>query len=98
MLLQPRSELVTREVIGYSEARGYRDVQRPFRQNKLVQEFNDIFDTSGMPLDRDTMHHIELLPNAEPHYRYQYRMYAADSTEERREVDEYLAKGWIKPS
>ena len=78
MLLQPHSELVTREVIGHSEAEGLGDVQIPSRWNKLVQEFHDIFDPPGMPVDRDTVHHIELLPNAEPHYRRQYRMSAAE--------------------
>ena len=38
--------------------------------NKLVAEFYDIFDPPGMPVDRDTVHDIELLPNAEPHYRH----------------------------
>ena len=28
-----------------------------------------LFDPPDMPVDRDTVHHIELLPNAEPHYR-----------------------------
>ena len=69
MLLQPHSALVTREVIGHSEGKGYRDVQNPSRWNKLVAEFHDIFDTPGMPVERDTVHQIELLPNAEPHYR-----------------------------
>ena len=69
MLLQPHSELVTKEVIGHSEARGYGDVYIPFRWNKLVEEFHNIFDPPGMPVDRDTMHHIELHTNAEPHYR-----------------------------
>ena len=31
MLLQPHSELVTREVIGHSEAEGYVDIQIPSR-------------------------------------------------------------------
>ena len=31
MLLQPHSELVTREVIGHSEAKGIGDVQTPSR-------------------------------------------------------------------
>ena len=84
MLLQPHSELITREVIGHSEAEGYRDTQIPSRWNKLVQEFHDIFDPSSMPVDRDTMHHIELPPNIEPHYRRQYRMSKAESAEVKR--------------
>ena len=69
MLLQPHSELVTREVIGHSEEGGHGDIQLPSRWDKLVAEFHDIFDPPGMPVDRDTVHKIELLPNAEPYYR-----------------------------
>ena len=83
MLLQSHSELVTREVIGHSEAEGLGNVQIPCRWNKLVQEFHDIFDPPGMPVDRDTVHHIELLPNAEPHCKHQYMMSAAESAEVR---------------
>ena len=68
-MLQPHSELVTREVIGHSEAKGLWYIQIPSRWNKLVQEFHDIFDPPGMPVDRDTVHHIELLPNVERHYK-----------------------------
>ena len=83
-LLQPHSELVTREVIGHSEAGGPGCVQIPSKWNNLVQEFHDIFDPPGMPVDRDTMHHIEFLPNAKPHYRCWYRMSSAESAEVRR--------------
>ena len=78
ILLQPHSELVTREVIGHSGGEGYGDIQIPSRWNELVQEFHDTFDPPGMPVDRDTVHNIELLPNAEPHYRCYYRMSAAE--------------------
>ena len=36
ILLQPHSELVTREVIGYSEVGGPGDVHNPLRWSKLV--------------------------------------------------------------
>ena len=78
MLLQPHNELVTRKAIGHSEAEGLKDIQIPSRWNSLVQEFHGIFDPPGMPVDRDIVYHIELLPNAEPHYRCQYRMSAAE--------------------
>ena len=84
MLLQPHNKLVTREVIGHSKAEGHGDIQIPSRWNKLVQEFHDIFDPPGIPVDRDTVHHIELLPNAEPYCRRQYRMSAAESAKVRR--------------
>ena len=70
MLLQPHSELVTREVTGHSEEEGHRDIQTPFRWDRLVAEFHDIFDPPDMPVERDTVHQIELLPNAEPYYRH----------------------------
>ena len=69
MLLQPHSELVIREVIGHSEAKGHGDIQTPSRCDKFVTKFHDIFGPPGMPVDRDTVHHIKLFPNAEPHYR-----------------------------
>ena len=69
ILLQPHSEPVSREVICHSEGKGHRDVQVPSRWEKLVAELHDIFDPPGMPMERDTVHQIELLPNAEPHYR-----------------------------
>ena len=70
ILLQLNSELVTREVIGHGEAGEHGNIQGPSRWDKLVEEFHDIFDPPGMPVDRDTVHHIELLSNAEPHYRH----------------------------
>ena len=69
ILLQSHSEPITREVIVHSEAERLGDVQRPSRWNKLVTQFHHIFDPPGMHVDRATVHHIELLPNAEPHYR-----------------------------
>ena len=67
MLLQPYSKPITREVTGHSEERRDGEIQAPSRWDKLVAEFHDIFDPPGMPVDRDTVHQIELLPNAEPH-------------------------------
>ena len=69
ILLQPHSEPVTREVTGHSEGKGHGDIQTPSRWDRLVAKFHDIFDPPGMPVERDTVHQIELLPNAEPHYR-----------------------------
>ena len=54
-MLQPHSEFVTREVIGYSEARRHGDIQTPSKWDYLVKEFHGIFDLPGMPVDRDTM-------------------------------------------
>ena len=70
MLLQPHSEPVNSEVIGYHKGgRGW-NIQAPTRWDKVVVEFHDIFDPSGMRVEKDTVHQIELLPNAKPHYRH----------------------------
>ena len=60
MLLELHSELVTREVIGHSKAEGLGDVQISSIWNRLEQEFHDIFNPPGMPVDRDTMHHCQV--------------------------------------
>ena len=69
ILLQPHSDPVTREMTGHHEGGGVGDVQVPTRWEKLVAEFYDLFDPPGMPVKRDTVHQIELLPNAEPYYK-----------------------------
>ena len=69
VLLQPHSEPVTREVTGHHEGGGVGDIQAPTRWDKLVSEFYDIFYPPGMPVERDTMHQIKLLPSVELHYR-----------------------------
>ena len=70
ILLQSYSELVTREATSHSEEEGQRDIQTPSKWDRLVAEFYDIFDPPGMPAERYTVHQIELLPNAKPHYRH----------------------------
>ena len=39
MLLQPHSELVTRDLIGHSEVGGHGYIQPPSRWNNLAEEF-----------------------------------------------------------
>ena len=70
MLLQPHSEPVTREVTGHREGGGDGDIQAPTRWDKLIAEFHNISDPPGMPVERDTMHQIKLLPNAKPLYKH----------------------------
>ena len=69
MLLQHHSEPVTREMTGDCEGIGDGDIQAPSRLDKLVAEFHYIFDLPCLPMERDTVHQIELLPNAAPHNR-----------------------------
>ena len=51
-----------------------------------------------MPVERAIDHKIELEPGATPLYRHQHRASAAELAEVRRQLDEYLEKGWIRPS
>ena len=70
LLLQSHSELVTREVTCHSEEGGHKYIYIPSRWDRLVAEFHGIFGPPGMPVDRDTVYHSELLPNAEPYCRH----------------------------
>ena len=46
------------------------DIQTPSKMGQIkFKKFHNVFDPPGIPVDRDTVHQIELLPNAEPHYR-----------------------------
>ena len=47
------------------------------RWNNLVAEFADVFELSGMPAERKTMHRIKLEPGAIPPFRCQYQVSAA---------------------
>ena len=69
MLLQPHSEPVTRKVTGHHEGEGMETSKPLPGGTNWLLEFHNIFDPPGMPVERETLHQIELLPNAEPHYR-----------------------------
>ena len=64
----------------------------------MVTEYSDVFELPGMPVEREIDHRIELEPGAAPLYRHQYRISAAELAEVQRQLDEYLEKGWIRPS
>ena len=66
--------------------------------NSIVKEYSDVFEPPGMPAERDTVHRIELKPGSVPPYKQQYRVSAAELAEVRWQLDEYLEKGWIRPS
>ena len=99
MLVQPASHVVAMEADTCAGA-GEDSVIDPetTRWNNLVAEFADVFEPPGMPAERDTVHRIELEPGATPPFRRQYRVSAAELAEVRRQLDEYLEKGWIRPS
>ena len=52
-----------------------------------------------MPVERAIKHKIDLLdPNAPIKYHKQYRMSQQELEECKQQIDNLLAKGWIKPS
>ena len=100
MLLNPTSYMAAMEArtcAGVGEAEAAADVQ-PSHWSNLVTEYSDVFKSPGMPLEHEIDHKIELEPGATPPYRRQYRVSAAELAEVRCQLDEYLEKGWIRPS
>lgn len=67
---------------------------------RVVNEFADVFpeDLPGMPPDRDFEFVIDLLPGTAPISKRPYRMDVRDLKELKKQIEELLAKGFIRPS
>src|SRR5690348_11809842 len=67
---------------------------------RTVCEFPDVFpdDLPGMPPDRDFEFVIDLLPGTAPISKRPYRMDVKDLVELKKQIEELLAKGFIRPS
>ncbi|WVZ51991.1 hypothetical protein U9M48_003087 [Paspalum notatum var. saurae] len=65
-----------------------------------VRPTDDVFpdELPGMPPDRDIEFLIELLPGTAPIAMRQYRMAPIEHEEVKKNIDEFLAKGYIRPS
>ena len=69
-------------------------------QNMLLQ-YADIFPENlppGLPVSRPTDHRIDLIPDAKPPCQRRYRKGPEELAELKKQIDEYLAAGWIEPS
>nr|AAV31278.1 putative polyprotein [Oryza sativa Japonica Group] len=66
----------------------------------IVQEYPDVFpdDLPGMPPKRDIEFRIDLVPGTTPIHKRPYRMAANELAEVKRQVDDLLQKGYIRPS
>ncbi|XP_057518465.1 uncharacterized protein LOC130799384 [Amaranthus tricolor] len=66
----------------------------------VVNEFMDVFpdEIPGMPPTRDFEFTIDLVPGAGPISKAPYRMAPAEMEELRKQVEELLEKGYIRPS
>ena len=99
MLLNPTSHVAAMEASTCASVGEVGpDVVPPSRWSNLVIEYSDVFKPPGMPVERAVDHKIELEPGATPPYRRQYHVSAAELAKVRRQLDEYLEKGWIRPS
>ena len=71
MLIQPTTHVVAMEADTYEDG----DVAYNSRMDvscweSVVAEYSDMFETPGMPANRDTVHHIELEPGSVPPFRW----------------------------
>nr|ABA95022.1 retrotransposon protein, putative, Ty3-gypsy subclass [Oryza sativa Japonica Group] len=66
----------------------------------IVREYSDVFpdDLPGMPPKRDIEFRIDLVPGTTPIHKRPYRMAANELAEVKRQVDDLLQKGYIRPS
>ncbi|WVZ84421.1 hypothetical protein U9M48_031458 [Paspalum notatum var. saurae] len=67
---------------------------------RVVCDYPDVFpdELPGMPPDREIEFVIELLPGTAPIAKRPYRMAPIEQEEVKKNIDELLAKGYIRPS
>jgi hypothetical protein len=65
-----------------------------------VKEYEDIFQSkpAGLPPVREMAHTIPLEEGHKPPFRPIYRLSPLEIEEAKRQITEYIQKGWIKPS
>ena len=66
----------------------------------VVREFSDVFpyDIAGLPPDREVEFTIDLIPRTEPISIPPYRMASAELRKLKAQLEEFLSKGFIRPS
>jgi hypothetical protein len=72
----------------------------PIHQIPVVCEFPDVFpdELPGLPPDRDVEFEIELILGTAPISRRPYRMPPDELAELKKQLEELLKKGFIRPS
>jgi hypothetical protein len=75
-------------------------VESPLEKIPVVCEYPDVFpnELQGMPPDRDIEFAIELQPGTTPISKRPYRMPRAELAELKKQLQELLDKGFIRPS
>jgi hypothetical protein len=71
----------------------------PLEIIKVVSEFPNVFpkDLPGMPPERKVEFAIELLPRTTPIFKRAYRVSGPELVELKKQIDELLEKGYIRP-
>jgi hypothetical protein len=74
--------------------------EKPIENIKVVCEYPDVFpeELLGMPPDHDIEFSIELLPETAPISKRPYIMDVKDLVELKKQIEEILEKGFIRPS
>jgi hypothetical protein len=72
----------------------------PSEATNVVSEFPDVFleELLGMPLERKVEFAIELIPGTAPIPKRSYQMSRPELMELKKQIDELLEKGYIRPS
>jgi hypothetical protein len=72
----------------------------PIEAIRIVSEFPDVFpeELPGMPPERKVEFSIELIPGTVPISKRAYRVFGPELVELKKQIDELLEKGYIKPS
>jgi hypothetical protein len=102
VLTSPQGNIIEFKVDTSSEEQGTVNSAKgkSLKEIKVVNEYPDVFldELPGMPPDRDIEFSIELLPGTAPIYKRPYGMNVKDLTELKKQIDELLSKGYIRPS
>lgn len=83
----------------YALTQGKR-VGATIEETPVVCEYQDVFpdDLPGLPPKREVAFHIDLIPYATPILKPPYRLAPAEMAELKKNLDELLEKGFIRPS
>ena len=106
--LRHKEEILAMRVDELMSLAGKQNQQPPIQtqagknaQQSIISEYSDVFPDDlpyGIPPDRGIAHTIPLLPGSEPCARMPYRLSYAELDELKKQLDELISKGHIRPS
>ena len=77
-----------------------RDATLSIKDIPVVCRYSDFFpsDLPGLPPERESIFEISLVPGTQPIFRSPHKMAPVEQVELKKEIDELLEKGFIRPS